>query len=865
MHVFGATLYAVSVTTALFLGGLSLGALLCGHILASLSARRLSLQSLIALYAWLELGTGVLGLIVPCLLSAQLLPSLLPLLGQPGDTPTWLSYLLRFVFASCVLLPPTALMGATLPVLSQCFARLDKDVEKDAGFLLSANTAGAVAGALLSGFCFLPGFGLSATTWIAAAINLSLFAGVISGRKQICARLEKVLPQPVCEKRVQQTGLFGKESAEPPTSLPVVSAVAFLSGFLALMIQVSWTRLFSLLFGSSVYCLSCVLSIFLLGLASGSFIASALLRFIKQPLIAIALVYMFCASSIIGSLYFADEMPWTTLAFERMLSWSSVSLPLWACLGGRAILAVLIMFPAATAMGAVLPLLFKAAGPGVSDTASKVSIVYAGNTLGCVLGSCLTGFVFIPTFSRLCLSGMQTSILLAACGQMALAAVLCAIWFKSFIDDAPTQIIVNTIVFVLTGAVIADVFCFRPSWNPAIMSAGATFYTPAQVSGLDRQRFLRELGVFPQGSRTGSSGVLFYREGLNTTVTVGSDPSRNVIYLKNDGKVEAAVPLDPSLPAIGGDQTTQILLGALPVLFHEGPCRKVFVIGCGTGTTAGAISRFKEVTDLTVCELETAVLDARKFFTASSGDPFSLELTAQGRVRLLVNDARYTLTSSAESFDVITSQPSDPWVSGSSELFTAEFFQIARARLKKNGIFCQWIQLYSLEPAYLGVLLRTFAEVFPDARVFLAPGAGEIILLGSNESCPDGRNRCSPDQFQLPEHLRSERKTGSEPADLALRWQSPEVRGLLLRCGVHSRADLRALGKLSGKSARDLGRELSKSGGELPLNTDENLQVEFAAATSALTQDERIEQNRRAIEDFIKNSAAPLGQGQPTN
>jgi spermidine synthase len=241
----------------------------------------------------------------------------------------------------------------------------------------------------------------------------------------------------------------------------------------------------------------------------------------------------------------------------------------------------------------------------------------------------------------------------------------------------------------------------------------------------------------------------------------------------------------------------------LPVLIQSNPVASTFLLGYGSGTTAGATLASPSVKRLTIAELEEAVVAADKFFNQSNGSPLREEWKRSGRVRMLVADGRSILTGSRDKFDVIISQPGDAWVNGMTDLFTREFWSVAASRLKPGGLMAQWIQLYSITPEYLGILLRTFRDAFPYSLMFHPPGSGELILVGSRE----------PVEIDVKK--------------LAARIKEPEVARILSETGVRTSADILAMLVKGAPEFSAFCDQLARDSGDNRLNTDDNLLTEY--------------------------------------
>ena len=334
---------------------------------------------------------------------------------------------------------------------------------------------------------------------------------------------------------------------------------------------------------------------------------------------------------------------------------------------------------------------------------------------------------------------------------------------------------------------------------------------------------LESFESFEQAVKTSVSSPLFYREGMNSTVTVEKNAPHNIIFLKNNGKVEAALPLDWSKPAPTSDARTQVLLGTLPLLNNNISGIDVLVIGLGSGITAGAMLQSDRINKLTICELEPAVFSASRFFDAVNWQPLRDEYLREQKVLPISGDGRALLTRSPQCYDIIVSQPSEPWISGASDLFTGEFWNLARGRLKPFGVFCQWLQLYCIDQETLSELLATFADAFPATYVFQPAGGGEILLLGYQIP--------NPYEPFTKEHVLSDRL-----------YQS-NLLPVLAKVGINDAQTLARDLVLSSDDVHGLVANIDKS----RFNTDANLKTEYRMPPELLFNEDNLRANLRYL------------------
>ena len=696
-YLLGGSLQSVATVVAAFLGGLALGARLLGGPLAGR-------PGLARVYAALELGVAVLGV---CML--PLLRSLDGPVGQlyrafGGESAPFA--IARVAMLLVLLVPPAALMGATLPVL---VARIERGaLGSGLAGLYAINTLGAVLGSVLGGFFLMPTLGLTATTFVAAALNL------------IAAAVAWLSP---ADARDRPSALRETPAPVAPvlTTAPrTVFAVLFaLSGFTALLLQLAWVRLFGLVLGSSVYSFSSVLGIYLLGLGLGSALIAPLLARASVSPWWFALVQFGVALSATAGMHRYGDLP------RAMLDLGERAGPSWPGLlvGEAALVAPIVLVPCLL-LGATFPLatrLLQRGGAGETTGSA-----YAVNTLGTIAGSLATGFLLLPSL------GVQGVVLLAS-GLAALAGIV-ALVLPGVSRPRTLTLAVATVLCaaaVLTGMT-------APRWDPLLMSLGT--YRPFSAQNLLKRS--RDDGTPGDPARhlAATQRVLYYHDGINASVLVATNEEHSKVWMRVGGKVDAGT----------GDMLTQVLLGLIPAAMADSGARTL-VVGHGSGVTAAAaLAAGAGPTD--IVELEPAVVAGSRFFHDKGEDPLD-----DPRVTLHMEDARTQLAHGAGKYGVVISEPSNPWIAGVNNLFTVDFYQRVRTRLEPGGVFCQWLQLYELSPRTFKSLLASFLAVFPDAHLFTLPGGTDALLVAA----PPGRMLSLPRlhgphiQFQLERALLS--------------------------------------------------------------------------------------------------------------
>jgi spermidine synthase len=739
----GHTLAAVSTVLAAFMGGLAIGAALVGR-----HAARLTPHGALRLYAWMEVGiAGAALLFVPALVALEPLLTLTYADGSGGAVFGFARAMSSLVLVSI----PAAVMGATFPVSVQWFASPTAHASARTGTLYAVNTVGAASGAAAAGFLLIPSLGLRITTLVGVALNgiaaaVALYLATACAGEAAARYQERTVIPAAGRSRRSRAPSDG--ITIPPSSVRLVAAVMALSGFVALVLEVAWTRVLALILGPTTHAFSLMLTIFIAGLGVGSLGAARLVPRIRHPLAVLSLIMMAVAAGTVFVTALIDRIP---LVVGEVVAAPDVTYV--GVLFVEAALAAVLLLPVAIALGAAFPLaIASVAAPGASIS-RQASIVYACNTAGAVGGALAAGFLLIPWL------GLQRTSTLA--GALAAAAGLVLL-----IRAAPRRALLMPGCVAGLALTVAGISV--PPWNRAMLSSGAYKYS-AQVQG-DRRTGLE------------AGRLVYYKEGAAGIVSVRI--VGGVTSLAIDGKVDASN---------AGDMLTQKLLAHVPMLLHPAP-RTVNIIGLGSGVTLGAALRHP-IERADVVEISPEVVQASAWFESESGRPLD-----DGRTRLIIGDGRTHLLRSTNQYDVIISEPSNPWMAGLATLFTRDFFEAARDRLAPGGLFCQWAHTYDISDADLRSIVATFGSAFPEATIWLV-GEADILLIG-----------------------------GKEPVDtrlegLSMHWDRPGVAADLAAAGVHDPFSVLSL--LAG--GRDL---LAAYGAGARIQTDDHMPLEFSAPRS---------------------------------
>ena len=687
--VIGASAISLAVLLGSFMGGMCLG---------SLAFPRLVSPKLhpLRVYACLELGIGLIGVG---------LLFVLPVVGRIYLSSAGYglgNILIRGLVAALCLLPPTVLMGATLPAIARWIRTSSVGVSR-LGFFYGANIAGAVLGTLLTGFYLLRVYDTLFATYVAVAINVAV--GTIA--LWVGARHEFTADAAYPEERDQVR----------PSSRMAYLVVA-LSGLTALGAEVVWTRQFSLLFGATVYNFSLILAVFLIGLGIGSSVGSLAARRTSNAAQALAQCQILLVPAILwGALMITQWIPYW-LPSQDFLPWlipwtydsvaGTFAFDMFRC--------AVAMLPATFLWGASFPLALAVAAEGRGESGKLVGGVYAANTVGAIVGTVFFTLVWIPVAGT---RSAQQAFMVLAAGAAIL--MLGASWKTERSDEAEERSVTAGLVSLRgmagTASVIAVALVLLrvvPQTPPGLLAYGSF------------------IEYWSQGTE-----YLYTAEGIDAAVAVSEFEGERSMHVA--GKVVAS--------NVQIDMRLQRMLGHLPALFHPKP-RSVLIVGGGAGVTAGSFVVHPDIERIVICEIEAHVPEAaRRFF--GEENHFVID---DPRTEVIVDDARHFLATTDEKFDIITSDPIHPWVRGAAAMYSVEYFDMVKEHLNPGGVVTQWVPLYESNEEAVKSQLATFVEAFPDATVWnsdIFGGGYDVIVLGQ-----EGQTTIDPETMDT--RIRSE-------------------------------------------------------------------------------------------------------------
>lgn len=734
----GHTTAAASAVVAAFLGGLAVGAA-GGGVLASRLRPRQSLHA----YVGLELLVALLALLLPFELRA-----LTPLLrwAYADAAPGFLFPVVRFVSCLAMVFLPALALGATFPMAVRWFSHRSDNPARVSGALYAMNTVGAALGSLLAGFSLIPAIGISGTTKI-GMLGSVIAAGIVAfvatrdadDREQVGLKPDPtgtgqagLVGQAGQVGQVGQPGQVGRAglkteatsatndsaavqpkqtaasaakgrparsrrgqpgpaplSGEPAPARPwLAMAVLGLSGFASLVHEIAWTRILALVLGPTTYAFAATLAAVVAGVAIGSGAGTWLFTRMKSTTHAgmLALVLAVGAITIVVTSALAGGYVPRTVAHQIAAAPDSFS----ALISSGMLLTSLLILPTAVCLGAAFPLALAIAGGHDAAPAQRFGLVYAVNTIGSVSGTLAAGFALIPWL------GLPTTLAVAAFVLVGTAVLVIA--------ATEVSALVRNVGYAVSGLALAALV-FAPQWDRELLASGVYLYAPFVPKGLDLETQLK------------AGTLLYYKDGAPATVSVKRLTGTTTLAV--DGKTDASN---------RSDMLTQKLVAHIPLLLHPNP-KNVAVVGLGSGVTVGA-ALSHPVERLDVVEISPEVVEASRFFEAENHHAL-----ADPRTRLIVGDGRSHILLSRQQYDVIISEPSNPWIAGVASLFTKEFFEGAKDRLAPGGLICQWAHTYTISQRDLRSIVATFTSVFPNATAWMV-NDNDLLMVGSLDATP---------------------------------------------------------------------------------------------------------------------------------
>jgi spermidine synthase len=741
--IFGASTAASAAVLGVFMAGLGFGGIILGR-------RSETKARPFAFYAQLELLIALSAALSPLLILAG--RHFYIALGGTEAMGLTFGTVVRLILVAIILGTPTFLMGGTLPAVARAVVARDDISRRSIGVLYGVNTLGAVTGAVTGTFYLFENFGNHLTIWWAAALN-----GIIA---LIAFHFSKAMPD--FESGSEAPRETDNEETRSPTNRTFVFCAAGLVGFAFFLMEMVWYRILAPLLGGSTFSFGLILAVALLGIGLGGVVYA--IFDLKRS----ASLHFFALTCAAEALFMA--LPYALgdrIAIMAMLLRPLGTLGFYGHVLAWAALCSIVVFPAALVSGLQFPLLIALLGQGRKRVGSQTGAAYAWNTIGALIGSLAGGFGFIPMFSAL---GVWKLVVVILCAVAIVAACLVA--------GKPRRWIRSIIPFATIALTLAMLTATGPTafWRHSQIGVGVLRQYHAS------QNEMRDLvhGIRRQ--------VLWDTDGIESGVALANaDSIAFIVNGKSDGNAKA-------------DAGTQIMSGLIGAALHPNP-EKAMVVGLGTGSTAGWLAAVPSMQRVDVVELERAILKVAEMCA-----PVNHQALANPKVHVKIGDGRELLLTAREKYDLIVSEPSNPYRAGVAGLFTREFYRSVEHRLEPGGIFLQWVQTYDIDDRTIEIFYRTLGSVFANIESWQTQ-EGDLLLVASREPL-------SYDVGALRKRLAGEPFKSALPAA----WRANGLEDFL--------------GHYVGNA--DVAKQMQALA-SWPLNTDDRTVIEFAFARSVST------------------------------
>jgi predicted membrane-bound spermidine synthase len=671
----GHAAYAQVLVLSLYMGGMAAGALLVSRV------PRFRTAPLFA-YAVIEGVLGVAAFVFHPLfagVTTYAYDSLLPAVQGSGT-----ALVLQWLLAAGLIIPQSILLGMTFPLMSAAVLRLDAGAGgRVFAMLYFTNSAGAVIGVLLAGFWLIEAFGLQATMMVAGAGNLVVAAVA----RWVAGRRVAVAPAVVRPARAAGIGRW-------------LLAFAFLTAVASFLYEIAWLRMLALVQGASTHAFETMLSAFILGIALGGLWIRGRIERFGSPLAVLARVQILMGIAALATL------PAYHLSFDLMQE-AMARLPR-TDLGyaGYNVVGYLIsagiMVPASFCAGMTLPLLtFVLYSRGHGE--SEIGAVYGWNTLGSIAGVALGSLVLLP------LVGLKNVVVIGATVDIALGVALAAVLLHR--REMPAARVTAALATAAIVAVLAGVFAFK--LDATRMASGVFRHGKAHIADTSKV-------VFHADGRTATVDLVTFKDGTMTIATNG----------KADAGINMVRAMGNRDARVGADEFTMTFLGALPLAYAP-YARRAAVIGHGSGLTTHVLLGSPAIEQVDVVEIEAEMIRGARLFGPRVARAYN-----DPRARYFVEDARAFFARAPQRYDIVVSEPSNPWVSGVASLFTPEFYRLAKRSLAPGGLFVQWFQLYEFDRPLTASIIRGVGEVFPDYVLYAANDTDMVLVASASGPVP---------------------------------------------------------------------------------------------------------------------------------
>ena len=670
-RLLGSDTAATAIILAVFLGGLSFGYYLCGRLTQRV-------KNHFRAYAILE---GVIG--AWCFFFPYIF-EIIDLITRSWSFSPPFAIIVQGVVCSALLMGvPTACMGATIPFLTRGISKNIREATTIHARVYAINTGGAFIGALMAGFYLIPKYGLPATIVGTACLNL--------GACMFFYLLSKVTKE-IKISKIKEDSRGGDQGTAgfPPWALYFI---AFLSGFYVMTLENILIRISNLSLGSSSYSFSLVISVFILSIAVGSYLVSRLhhmpahLLFTNQLLITLSLLLVYVSLD-----------TWPYWAHVIRITFQSNATGFWGYYGLVFLVLTGILVVPVGLMGATVPIAFHEIKRELKKVGRDSGSLFSWNCAGNLTGSLIGGIVFYYFFNN---AGVFLSAILFAALSTCIAG-----WYLSWRYFLPAALIGISILFFILHLPFYT--------EKRFMEGTFRIRSPLAYSFGGPENFFRQFHK--------KKDLKFYKDGPGATVAVIEYPD-HPLFIEKPRSITVNGKSDSSTIA---DIYTLKLSAHIPCLLSE-KMKNIMVIGLGTGVTAGELTLYPEVENVDVAEISPSVVEALPLFHESTHG-----LDKNPIARIHTGDAFRIVGRSKGKWDIIISEPSNPWVAGVDLLFTREFYRLVREHLTRDGMLVQWAQIYGTDPSMLGMILNTVQQEFRQCRVFMA-SRNDLIILASNK------------------------------------------------------------------------------------------------------------------------------------
>ncbi|MDP5132253.1 MAG: fused MFS/spermidine synthase [Paraglaciecola sp.] len=663
----GHAAYAQALVLSLFMGGMALGAALVSRYVHAW-------KNLIKSYAIIEAIIGILGLVFHAIFVFALdysYNNVMPSLNNAGLIEAY-----KWLLASALIIPQTILLGMTFPLMcGGMIRRFPGNDGKTLGGLYFTNSIGAACGVLASTFLLLPLFGLPGAIFTAGVINIlvALFAWWLSLGSE-----PTITPPTTIIKRNPATNKI----------LITVLAATFFSSAASFAYEIIFVRMLSLAVGSTLHAFELMLAAFIAGIALGALWIRSKANATQTPLKIVGILQVLMGlTALLALAIYSEAFSWVSFLIDA-LSPTENGYKLFNI--GTAILAIIIMLPTAFFAGTTLPL-FTVALLQTGHGEKSIGKVYAWNTLGAILGVFAAIHLLIP------LLGIKLSMLTAAFVDMAIGVLILRIFAEKRSDFFKTfSAITVTLVSLAYIAIYVPFDSMR-------LSSGV------YRTGIEQLDPARE--------------VIFYRDGKTSSISVNYNVNTGIIAIATNGKIDAAIQMmDFNIPTF--DEPTMVLAATLPLIYKPN-AETAAVIGFGSGLTTHTLLAEENLLQVDTIEIEKVMIDGARTFRQMVPRAFD-----DARSNIVIDDAKSYFSSNQHRYDIIISEPSNPWISGVGALFSQEFYQFIPRFLNKDGIFLQWLQLYEIDEQLVSSVLQAMLPEFADVHAYLANN-GDLLLVAS--------------------------------------------------------------------------------------------------------------------------------------